>query len=78
MPRSKQDYHLNTYITIFNHISQAILIFLAVPTERIIAFRKEHGAFHRTEEVMNVKGVGEKSFVQLKPFLTLSVPAAAK
>ena len=46
--------------------------------ERIVAFRKEHGSFQRTEELMNVRGVGEKSFVQLKPFLTLSAPAAAK
>lgn len=38
--------------------------------ERIVAFRKEHGAFKRPEELMNVKGVGEKSFARLKPFLT--------
>ena len=38
--------------------------------ERIILFRKEHGAFRRPEELMNVTGVGEKSFAQLRPFLT--------
>lgn len=43
--------------------------------ERIVAFRKEHGSFKRPEELMNVKGVGEKSFAQLKPFLST---AAAK
>jgi competence protein ComEA len=40
--------------------------------ERIVLFRKEHGAFRRTEELMNVKGVGEKSFAQLQPFLTIT------
>ncbi|HET6331166.1 MAG TPA: helix-hairpin-helix domain-containing protein [Holophagaceae bacterium] len=40
--------------------------------ERIVLFRKEHGAFQRAEELMNVKGVGEKSFAQLKPFLTVA------
>lgn len=49
--------------------------------ERIVAFRKQHGGFQRPEELMNVKGVGEKSYARLKPFLTLSPlprPAAAK
>ena len=39
--------------------------------ERIIKFRKEHGGFRRSEELMNVKGVGEKSFVKLKPYLSV-------
>ena len=40
--------------------------------ERIIAFRKQHGGFQRPEEIMNVKGIGEKSYAKLKPFLALS------
>ena len=46
-----------------------------------MAFRKLHGGFQRTEELMNVKGLGEKAFARLKPFLALSPvahPAAAK
>ena len=46
--------------------------------ERIIAFRKQHGNFKRIEEIMNVKGIGEKSFAKLKPFLTLGTGAPAK
>ena len=49
--------------------------------ERIVAFRKQHGGFQRPEELMNVKGIGEKSYARLKPFLALSPlprPAAAK
>jgi competence protein ComEA len=46
--------------------------------ERILAFRREHGGFQRPEELMNVKGIGEKSFAKLKPFLsTISVPHPA-
>lgn len=37
--------------------------------ERIVAFRKEHGPFQRLEDLMNVKGIGEKAFAQIRPFL---------
>ncbi len=47
----------------------------AKTAERIIKFRKEHGGFRRSEEVMNVKGIGEKSFVKLKPYLSVGVGA---
>jgi len=40
--------------------------------ERIVAFRKEHSGFRRPEELMDVKGVGEKSFAQLRPYLTVA------
>lgn len=49
--------------------------------ERIVAFRKQHGGFQRTEELMNVKGIGEKGFARLKPYLapiSSSRPAASK
>jgi len=38
--------------------------------ERIVAFRKEHGGFQRPEDLMNVKGIGEKSYQKLKPYLS--------
>ena len=43
----------------------------AKTAELIIKFRKEHGGFRRSEELMNVKGIGEKSFVKLKPYLSV-------
>lgn len=49
--------------------------------ERIVAFRKQHGGFQRPEELMNVKGIGEKSFAKLRPLLALTPqprPAAAQ
>lgn len=50
----------------------------AKTAERIVAFRKEHGAFRRVEELMNVKGIGEKSFAKLRPHLTLEPAGQAK
>lgn len=42
--------------------------------ERIVAHRKERGSFARPEELMEVKGIGEKLFLVLKPFVTVSGP----
>ena len=38
---------------------------------RILAWRQQHGPFRRIEEVMLVKGIGEKQFRKLAPFLRL-------
>lgn len=43
--------------------------------ERIVAFRKQHGGFRRPEELMNVKGIGEKSYAKVKAFLA-AIPEA--
>ena len=37
----------------------------------IIEYRTQVGKFSRIEELMNIKGIGEKKFVALKDFLTL-------
>ncbi len=45
---------------------------------RIIEYRKTKGPFKKIEELMNVQGVGEKSFLKLRPQLTVvSKPDAA-
>ncbi len=41
---------------------------------RIVDYRKTNGDFKRIEDVMEVKGVGEKLFVSLKPHLSISGP----
>jgi competence protein ComEA len=41
---------------------------------RIVQHRKEHGPFHRPEDLMQVKGVGEKFFTTLKPYVAVSGP----
>src|SRR5215831_1939326 len=42
--------------------------------DRIVDYRKEHGNFARPEDLMEVKGIGEKLFVTLKPYVTVSGP----
>jgi competence protein ComEA len=42
--------------------------------DRIVAHRAQHGPFHRIEDLMEVKGVGEKFFTTLKPYLTVAGP----
>jgi competence protein ComEA len=42
---------------------------------RIVEYRQKNGPFKKVEELMNVRGVGEKNFLKLKPQLTI---AAAK
>jgi comEA protein len=42
--------------------------------DRIVEYRQAHGAFARIEDLMEVKGVGEKLFTQLKPYLSLTGP----
>jgi len=40
--------------------------------ERILEYRQKNGPFKRIEDLMNVRGVGEKSFLKLKPFITVA------
>jgi competence protein ComEA len=44
--------------------------------ERIIEYRQKNGGFKKIEELMNVKGVGEKSFLKLKPYVTVAAARA--
>ncbi len=46
--------------------------------ERIIEHRTKNGAFKRIEELMNVKGIGEKSFLKLKPLIIVTPPKPEK
>ncbi len=44
--------------------------------ERIVEFREQNGPFRRVEDLMNVRGIGEKKFLQLKDLLTVG-PASS-
>lgn len=46
--------------------------------ERIVEYRQKNGGFKKVEELMNVRGVGEKGFLKLKPMLTLAPPKAER
>ena len=39
--------------------------------QRIVDYRKEHGPFKKTSDLMQVKGFGEKSFERISAYLTV-------
>ena len=41
---------------------------------RIIEYREKNGGFKKLEDLMNVKGIGEKTFLKLKPLVTIAPP----
>ena len=46
----------------------------AATAKRIVEYREKNGGFKKIEDLMNVRGVGEKSFLKLKPLITVSAP----
>ena len=46
----------------------------AKTAQRIVEYRQKNGDFKKVEELMNVKGIGEKTFLKLKPQLTVAAP----
>ena len=43
---------------------------------RIVEYRQKNGPFKKVEELMNVRGVGEKNFLKLKPQITVTAAKA--
>lgn len=39
--------------------------------ERIVVYREQKGLFRSAEELMNVKGIGKKTFAKLKPYIDI-------
>ena len=39
--------------------------------EKIVEYRQKSGGFKKVEDLMNVQGIGEKSFLKLKPLVTV-------
>ncbi len=39
--------------------------------EKIISYRKEYGTFQTVEDLLEVKGIGDKSLAKMKPYLTM-------
>lgn len=39
---------------------------------RILEYRQKNGGFKRIEDLMNIRGIGEKSFLRLKPLVTVA------
>ena len=42
----------------------------ATMAARIVEYRQKNGPFKKIEDLMNVQGIGEKSFLKLKPQIT--------
>ena len=42
--------------------------------ERILEYRQKNGGFKKVEDLMNVRGVGEKLFLKMKPLITVTAP----
>jgi competence protein ComEA len=49
----------------------------AKAAERILEYRQKNGNFKKVEDLMNVKGIGEKAFLKLKPLITVAQKADA-
>lgn len=41
----------------------------------IVEYRQKSGGFKKIEELMNIKGIGEKSFLKLKPMVVVTAKA---
>jgi competence protein ComEA len=44
--------------------------------ERILEYRQKAGGFKKVEDLMNVRGIGEKNFLKLKALVTVTAPKA--
>ena len=42
-----------------------------VTAARIVEYRQENGGFKKIEELMNVRGIGDRSFLRLRPLVTV-------
>ena len=46
--------------------------------ERIVEYREKNGGFKKVEDLMNVRGIGEKSFLKIKPLITVATAKAER
>ena len=50
----------------------------AATAKLIVEHREKTGGFKKVEELMNIKGIGEKSFLKLKPMVTVAAQKAER
>jgi competence ComEA-like helix-hairpin-helix protein len=39
--------------------------------QRIVEYREKNGPFHRVEDILNVRGIGEKTFEKIRDRITI-------
>jgi competence protein ComEA len=44
----------------------------AATAKRIVEYRQQNGGFKKIEDLMNIRGIGEASFLKLKPLVTVA------
>lgn len=44
--------------------------------QRIIEFRTKNGGFKKVEDLMKIQGIGERSFLRLRPLVTVGAAKA--
>ena len=44
--------------------------------ERIVEWRREHGPFEKVEDLLNIRGIGEKTLEKLRPYLKVEGASA--
>jgi competence protein ComEA len=42
--------------------------------QRILDYRQKNGPFKKVEDLMNIQGIGEKSFLKLRTLITVAPP----
>jgi len=42
--------------------------------QRIVEFRTKNGGFKKVEDLMKIQGIGERSFLRLRPLVTIGSP----
>ena len=45
---------------------------------RILDYRQKNSGFKKVEDLMSIEGIGERSFLRLKPLVTVTQPRAAE
>jgi comEA protein len=50
----------------------------AAVAQRIVDYREKHGKFSKIEEIMKVKGIGEKTFLKIKPLIMVGQESKSK
>jgi comEA protein len=50
----------------------------AAVAQRIVDYREKNGKFAKIEEIMKVKGIGEKTFLKIKPLITAGQESNSK